>query len=410
MKIARGKVKEYDSYTCPICDWRVKIPRDAARPKVEDVLDWQGEIPDLPFQPEEEEILESIIDQATSFREFLRPFTNPACMTAEEVPTQIFYLRKIEGAEVLLTYETNYFRQEIHKWAPIAPEPPPILEQSLSTRKPRPTKQQKMMVQYGVEKPEDLPMHLRTKHLTFGSKRKSTEPLTGQAPPLQPAPESASSSTPIGDPRRPSTGNAPNSAPLPGMSGSRSSRDFGFSHSYPLTSSGPSPTYGTAPGPLMAPGNNGVHSPTFASSSPVTRHPELDPSLFSPPNFDRNHNMGQESHPTMPNRNDGVDGSAEHANPFGSSPRANMDDLFADLTNQEDVAPIQEQGEEQEEEALEMNHANEALEALNTASNNGTREGSSGTLPGTNGEHDVVMDGPNRDEDTPGALADQFLS
>ncbi|KAI5298512.1 hypothetical protein KEM55_003304, partial [Ascosphaera atra] len=158
LKIARGKVKEDDDYTCPICDWRVKIPRDAARPKLEALQEWQAEIPELPFRPEEEEILKRIVDQGASFREWLRPLTNPACMTVEEVPTLVFYLRKIEGAEILLTYETNFFRQEIHKFAPVAPDPPPILEQSLSTRKPRPTKQQKMMARYGVDKPEDLPL------------------------------------------------------------------------------------------------------------------------------------------------------------------------------------------------------------------------------------------------------------
>ena len=44
-------------FTCPICDWRVKIPRDAARPKLEDLQAWQDELQDLPFQPEEEELL-----------------------------------------------------------------------------------------------------------------------------------------------------------------------------------------------------------------------------------------------------------------------------------------------------------------------------------------------------------------
>lgn len=143
LKIARGKVKEDDHYTCPICDYRVKIPRDAARPKLEDLVEWHGEISGLPFQPEEEEILVEIISTAKAFRDFMRPYINPVMTNPEEVTTQRFYLRKIEGAEILLGFETNFFRQELHKWAPIAPDPPPVLEQSLSTRKPRPTKQQK---------------------------------------------------------------------------------------------------------------------------------------------------------------------------------------------------------------------------------------------------------------------------
>lgn len=108
--------------------------------------------------------------------------------TQEEVPTQRFYLRKIEGAEILLAWETNFFRQELHRWAPVASEPPPLLEYSLSTRKPRPTKQQKLMAQLGVDNPEDLPQDLRTKAHTFGSsRRKSSEPHAKVPPLLQPA-------------------------------------------------------------------------------------------------------------------------------------------------------------------------------------------------------------------------------
>ncbi|CAI7613090.1 unnamed protein product [Penicillium pancosmium] len=128
LKIARGKVKELDRYACPICDWRQKIPRGrgTARPRLEDLLDWQAEMASLRFQPDEKEVLEEIISQATAFRDFLSGFTNATC-TTKEVPKLIFYLRKIEGAEVFLGYETNFFRQEVHKLAPVAPEPPPIL-------------------------------------------------------------------------------------------------------------------------------------------------------------------------------------------------------------------------------------------------------------------------------------------
>ena len=182
LKIARGKVKDDEKYTCPICDWRVRIPRDAARPKLEDLQAWQDEIPGLPFQPDEEEILGKIIDNAQEFRQHVSPFCNPVMATADEAETQRFYLRKIEGAEILLSYETNFFRQELHKWSPVAPDPPPVLEVSKSTRKPRPTKLQKLMAQHGVEDPEDLPQAVRLKPHQF--KRKSSEPQLA----LQPAP------------------------------------------------------------------------------------------------------------------------------------------------------------------------------------------------------------------------------
>ena len=174
LKIARGKVKEDDKYNCPICDYRVKIPRDAARPKLEDLVQWQDEISDLPFQPEEEKVIEEIVATARAFRDFLRPFINPMMTNPSEVTTQRFYLRKIEGAEILLSWETNFFRQEVHKWAPVAKEAPPMLEQSLSTRKPRPTKQQKLMREHGVSSPEELPLQFRTKPFNPKQQRKDS--------------------------------------------------------------------------------------------------------------------------------------------------------------------------------------------------------------------------------------------
>ncbi|CAD6500383.1 BgTH12-07560 [Blumeria graminis f. sp. triticale] len=173
LKIARGKVKDDDKYTCPICDWRVKIPRDAARPKIEDLQSWQDDIVNLPFQPDEEIVLDKIIKNALEFRQHVAPFCNPVMATAEECETQRFYLRKIEGAEILLAFENNFFRQELHRWSPVALEPPPILQISKSTRKPRPTKLQKLMAHHGVDDPEALPQNLKARSHNF--KRKSSE-------------------------------------------------------------------------------------------------------------------------------------------------------------------------------------------------------------------------------------------
>ena len=113
----------------------------------------------------------------------------------DELTTQRFYLRKLEGAEILLSNEINFFRQELHKWAPVAPTPPPILQVSLSTRKPRPTKQQKLMSQLGITNPDDLPQHLKTKTHQF--KRKD-----GEKPPSNPSGAAEQSHTPPGEPRQ----------------------------------------------------------------------------------------------------------------------------------------------------------------------------------------------------------------
>ncbi|KAH7413832.1 PLU-1-like protein-domain-containing protein [Phaeosphaeria sp. MPI-PUGE-AT-0046c] len=241
LKMARGKVKEDDRYTCPICDYRVKIPRDATRPKLEDLQRWQEMLQDLPFQPEEEETLQSLIGHGTKFREYVSQYINPLMSSPDELITQRFYLRKLEGAEILLADEINFFRQELHKWAPVAPSAPPILENSLSTRKPRPTKQQKLMNSLGITNPEDLPDHMKAKTHQFG-KTKPSEPAKAQ---LQPAP--GQSDTPPGEPKPSGFG------------------ENEYFNAASATSFNNSPTFATS-GP-----------PTFEGSTSVT---SIDPGLF----------------------------------------------------------------------------------------------------------------------------------
>lgn len=368
LKIARGKVKEDDKYTCPICDWRVKIPRDAARPKLEDLQDWQAEIPGLPFQPEEEGTLADIINTAQDFRDFMRPYINPMMTTPEEVTTQRFYLRKIEGAEILLAYETNFFRQELHKWAPVAPEAPPLLEMSLSTRKPRPTKQQKMMAQLGIENPDDLPQHLRTKQHSF-TKRKNSESHSKQPPPLQPAP--------LGRPDTSLNLAYPNSNTQSlAQHGEHPSPAYAFDrHFQPHSPTAQvSPTFANSP-PFMQT-QPGIDSPTFRATSPLQRPPGLDPSLFSPgPSFGRTDHIGISASLDSPMKDafSLVGGSGVHPSSqtldVGSG---DVEDMFADLTNHHD------DGGGDPEDGLGhlagSSHVSEALEAMK----NGDLDGDGG--------------------------------
>jgi [histone H3]-trimethyl-L-lysine4 demethylase len=320
LKIARGKVKDDDKYTCPICDWRVKIPRDAARPKLEDLQAWQDEIIGLPFQPDEEGILDKIINNAQDFRNHVAPFCNPMMATSEEAEVQRFYLRKIEGAEILLAYETNFFRQELHKWSPVAPEPPPVLENSKSTRKPRPTKLQKLMAQHGVDDPENLPAFLRAKQM---AKRKSSEPTSLRPQPLQPAPDRSDSGTPTSQ-RFPVSGPqafhhgpiltsmAPDQHPQP---------SFSFdAHLFSMPSSQSST-------PAFA--QHGFQPPPFVSNSPGASN--MDPGIFTGAALAR-------SDPAL-----GVSASLESpmrdsfgVSSQGAGANANMDEVFNDLTNQDD--------------------------------------------------------------------------
>lgn len=369
MKLARGKVKETEKFTCPICDWRVKIPRDAARPKLEDLQAWLDELPDLPFQPEEEELLKRIVNKAQRFRDYMGQYIhgNEICRTIQEMPEMLFYLRKIEGAEVLLAYETNLFRQELHKWQPVADRPPPVLEQSLSTRKPRPTKQQKLLKEYGVEKVEDLPPHLRTKQYV---RRKTTEsyvngpllpkPSSQQSPPGQSAKGSADrSSTPLSMPRQASTGNPPasgryESGYIPGQIGSSTP----FGDNYPTTGTPPNFPRST-PSPMFSPTHSQAPEGLRESIVPGARG---DPSF---PLFQSNAGLGIDAEEDIRSGLANASGSgASNAQEEDTTPQqGEYDNIFMEMTNPD--ADTQNDAPNMEQEASQ---ASEALELIRSAS------------------------------------------
>jgi [histone H3]-trimethyl-L-lysine4 demethylase len=368
-------------FTCPICDWRVKIPRDAARPKLEDLQAWQDELNDLPFQPEEEELLQRIIDKAQSFRDFLSNYTNgnQLVRTSEEMPEMLFYLRKIEGAEVLLAYETNLFRQELHKWQPIAPEPPPILNTSLSTRKPRPTKQQKLMKELGVQRPEDLPAHLRTKTYT----RRKTQDAFGPPGTLMPKPSTQSpqpgsasspgqsaqghgrSATPAGLPRTASTGNAPTNASydpavMGNVNGDHSfDSNFGTGHDGRFAANSPSPMFsptqvqdplltgGLGEGSSTGPG----HDPSFPTFRPSGLGIDVDDDIRS--GLANAANSGVNSGPGSPPQ------ASEYDNMFNMAMTDVDQEAEGDNTNANEVVPSLEHEASHASEALEMITGNE---------------------------------------------------
>lgn len=367
-------------FTCPICDWRVKIPRDAARPKLEDLQNWQEEIPDLPFQPEEEETLKGIVGKAQAFRDFLQRFTNGSqlCRTSNEMPEMLFYLRKLEGADVLLAFETNLFRQELHKYNPIAPQPPPILEQSLSTRKPRPTKQQKLMKEHGVQKPEDLPPHLRTKTYvrrktqdSFASgpllPKLSTQSPSAPGSAASPAQSQAPhrSDTPTGMPRQASTGNAPtNPAFEPGFVSNGIKTSSPFPSAY--ATAGPS-FPATTPSPMFSPTGSGSQPPegmreTLPFSSGLTSDGRPhDPSF---PLFQPSVGLGLDGDDDIRSGLANVGNTV--ATHQGLSPHA--DSIFMDMTNHDndayDVPGLDH----------EASHASEALEMIRSASNDSSKD------------------------------------
>lgn len=296
LKIARGKFKPQDRYTCPVCDYRVKIPRDAARPKLEDLQAWQDKMTSLPFQPEEEDVLEDVVSKAQDFRDYIRPYINPVESDPEEIPTMRFYLRKIEGADILLASETNFLKQEIHKWAPVAPEPPPVIEVSLSTRKPRPTKEQKerkKMEELGISNPEELPEKFRVKLHTF--RKPKTDGGKAKPPqPLKPAPYSRGSSTPNSHPTS-ATSDGRNQTFRAAPTSQAGSQSF-FQSNPPTTTAAPADITNSSPAFShwqIRPGMDAAASESPAMPDtpiyrPNTPPPNMvssaiDPSLFSPP-------------------------------------------------------------------------------------------------------------------------------
>lgn len=279
-------------------------------------MEWESEIPGLPFIPDEIDILRRIIDAATKFRAFVSSFTNsPLGLTSAEVPTMRFYLRKIEGAEILLGHETNFFRAELHKWMPIAPEPPPAIVVSASTRKPRPTKQQKLMAQMGIKNPEDLPPQYRTKAHVF--RKKSLEANGKPPPPIQPAPAKEGTPSVKSEPGQVSQQqqlqlqHQPLSAPVFDYSSSHHhSQRFGPSSSPTFHQS---VSFGGSPESPVLMGNPG-------------RGQTLDPTLFNPTSF-HGHRPATTSSSNSPQYN--AASSREVNNMFEQLTHHNSTDLYS---------------------------------------------------------------------------------
>ena len=342
LKIARGKVKEDDHYTCPICDYRVKIPRDAARPKLEELVGWQEKIPGLPFQPEEEGILDEIISSAQAFRDYMRPYVNPVMTNPDEVTTQRFYLRKIEGAEILLSYETNFFRQELHKWAPVAPSPPPVIEQSLSTRKPRPTKQQKLMQQHNVNSPEELPLQFRTKPYNVNKARKGSDAQTKNQHALAPAsrPRSSHSTS--------TTNSSPYIHAHQHVVSSSAQADPSYSAHYPLPASHnphqqpDSPAFSPYYSNGHQPQSPFVDSPRYGQRTPLSHPSSAIESHFFSGHDDNPYETDHAHDRIMDSQHHGYENTNVHVN-------ESVDKMFDEFVTQPED---------------DINHANEIAEAL----------------------------------------------
>ncbi|EPX74938.1 multi-copy suppressor-Chk1 [Schizosaccharomyces octosporus yFS286] len=144
MKMSKKKLRANEKFVCPICDYRVEIPRHSHRPPLIELQQMVSDIPSLPFQPGEVDLLKRVVHDAVNFRDLIQnTIQDPSRLSFEDIPIIRFFLRKLEGVEILYTEEINVFRQKLHELLPIAPVPPPFIGESRSNRKPRPTKRQR---------------------------------------------------------------------------------------------------------------------------------------------------------------------------------------------------------------------------------------------------------------------------
>lgn len=324
-------------------------------------------------------MLEKIIDNAQQFRNHVAAYCNPVLSTRNEAETQRFYLRKIEGAEILLANETNFFRQELHKWSPVAPEPPPIIETSKSTRKPRPTKLEKLLLEHGVTDVEDLPEAVKSKGLNLKRKRQNAAMAAQAAQHAAGGPSTGGQATSPGvhsyatyyqrgtssQPQTPGLSVASSSHAHPSRGPGSSSSSTQHGHAYVRADSS---------GPILRPesmdldsSNSNIH-PSFFLNSNVGPQlvgdggsgPSLEDQLLRGQNDDnnalKNYMMTEAGHQkaleilskTKEGRKKaeeifgaGILGGATSAMPGGAGQDDNVDDgdvdqMFADMVNQDD--------------------------------------------------------------------------
>src|SRR5208282_3557512 len=135
LKINKKKFDQNEGWDCPICDWRKEIPRSSTRPSLPDLKDWVQAAETLPFRPDELSIVSKNIALAEAWVASIQPITQSGQTLSIEKCR--FYLRKIEGAEVFLPNEYNFFRRAAHSLAPLTSTPPPLVAESKVVKKPR---------------------------------------------------------------------------------------------------------------------------------------------------------------------------------------------------------------------------------------------------------------------------------
>src|SRR5271170_3150193 len=126
LKINKKKFDQNEGWDCHICDWRKEIPRSSTRPSLAELKEWVQSAETLPFRPEELSIVTQNVTLAEAWIQSIQPVLSQTL----SINMCRFYLRKIEGAEVFLPQEYNFFRRTAHSLAPLTSTPPPLIADS----------------------------------------------------------------------------------------------------------------------------------------------------------------------------------------------------------------------------------------------------------------------------------------
>ncbi|KAK9446984.1 PLU-1-like protein-domain-containing protein [Limtongia smithiae] len=128
LKIPRGALKQAEFYLCPICDpEHARIHRDSHRATLAELQQWLASATSntpLPLYPDELGVLTRIVECATKFERFVNSITLATAgkvqqaagvdgLSEEDVYVLKFYLRKLEGAEVVLPPQTEFLKATV---------------------------------------------------------------------------------------------------------------------------------------------------------------------------------------------------------------------------------------------------------------------------------------------------------
>lgn len=128
------RTKSYESFICHVCDHHLETHWETYRPTLTelDVVFQQSHW--LPLQCDELPVLQAIIHLVSEFENMMDDKVikgvtpEDSKISADEAR---FYLRKLEGLELVLPSATNFFRQVIWNKDPVGDKPPPTAEETV---------------------------------------------------------------------------------------------------------------------------------------------------------------------------------------------------------------------------------------------------------------------------------------